>query len=207
MTSTEKRVAIYARVSTTDRGQDPENQLRALREWCGRAGHTIVAEYVDRVSGAKGADQRPRLAAMLDDAHRRQFDMVLVWALDRLSREGMVAIIGYLQRLAAASVSFHSYTEPALSTDNEMVRDIVLAVMASLAKVERQRISERVCAGLDRARAAGKHLGRPRLDDERRAKVRDLLMEGVSIRRAALAADCGLGTVSRIAAEIRARTD
>jgi DNA invertase Pin-like site-specific DNA recombinase len=77
---------------------------------------------------------------MLDATHRRQFDLLLVWAVDRLSREGMAPTIGHLQRLAAAGVAFHSYTEPLLSTDNEIVRDIVLAVMASLAKMERQKI-------------------------------------------------------------------
>lgn len=74
---------------------------------------------------------------MLDAAHRRQFDLLLVWALDRFSREGMAATVGYLQRLTAAGVAFHSYTEPHLSTENELVRDILLAIMASLAKVER----------------------------------------------------------------------
>src|SRR6478735_12189138 len=133
------RVAIYARVSTDDRGQDPENQLAQLRTWCADTGHQIVAEFVDYASGSKGADKRPRFATMLDAAHRRQFDVLLVWALDRLSREGMIPTIGHLQRLAAAGVAFHSYTEPLLSTDNDMVRDIVLAVMASMAKMERQK--------------------------------------------------------------------
>src|ERR1700724_3119152 len=135
------RVAIYARVSTEDRGQDPENQLAQLRAWCASAGHEIAAEYVDHASGSKSESKRPRFAAMLDDAHRRKFDLVLVWALDRLTREGMIATVGYLQRLAAAGVAFHSYSEPALCSDNEMVRDIVLAVMASLAKAERARMS------------------------------------------------------------------
>ncbi len=142
------RVAIYARVSTEDRGQDPENQLAQLRAWCAAAGHEIIAEYVDHASGGKDASKRPQFAAMLDTAHRRQFDVVLCWALDRFSREGIVPTIGHLQRLASYGVTFHSYTEPMLSTDNEMVRDIVLAVMASLAKVERQKISERTKAGL-----------------------------------------------------------
>jgi DNA invertase Pin-like site-specific DNA recombinase len=155
------RVAIYARVSTEDRGQDPENQLAQLRAWCGAAGHEIVTEYVDHASGGGGADKRPRFAAMLEAAHRRQFDTVLCWALDRLSREGMVATVGYLQRLASAGVVFHSYSEPALCSENEMVRDIVLAVMSSLAKVERARISERTKAGLARVRAKGQRLGRP----------------------------------------------
>ena len=165
------RVAIYARVSTEDRGQDPENQLAQLRAWCASAGHKIAAEYVDHASGAKGEAKRPRFAAMLDDAHRRQFDVVLCWALDRLSREGMVATVGYLQRLAAAGVAFHSYSEPALCSENEMVRDIVLAVMSSLAKVERARISERTKAGLARTRAAGGRLGRPTLADKVRQQI------------------------------------
>src|SRR3979490_2044425 len=101
------RVAIYARVSTEDRGQDPENQLAQLRTWCASAGHQIVTEYVDHASGGKGADKRPRFKAMLDDAHRRRFDVVLCWALDRLSREGMVTTVGYLQRLHSAGVAFH----------------------------------------------------------------------------------------------------
>src|SRR4051812_39954264 len=119
-----KWVALYARVSTDDRGQDPENQLSELRSWCVAAGHKIVREYIDRSSGAKGADKRTRLAAMMNDAHRHQFDLVLVWALDWLSREGRVPTIGHLQRLASYGVAFHSYTEPMLTTDNDLVRDI-----------------------------------------------------------------------------------
>jgi DNA invertase Pin-like site-specific DNA recombinase len=140
------RVALYARVSTDDRGQDAENQLAQLRARCAAAGHEIVSEYVDHVSGGKGADKRQQFARMFDDAHKRRFDMVTVWALDRLTREGMVATVGYLQKLAAAGVAFHSYTEPALCSDNEMVRDIVSAVMSALAKAERERISARTKA-------------------------------------------------------------
>jgi DNA invertase Pin-like site-specific DNA recombinase len=143
------RVAIYARVST-DKRQDPENQLRQLRAWCASACHDIVREYVDHASGGKGAEKRPEFAAMLADAHKQQFDLVLCWALDRLSREGMVLTVLHVQRLASYGVGFHSYTEPMLSADNEMVREIVLAVMASLAKIERQKISERTRAGMQR---------------------------------------------------------
>ena len=175
-----KRVAIYARVSSEERGQDPENQFAQLRAWCAASGHSIVREYVDRASGAKGERQRPQFAAMLDEAHRRQFDTVLCWAIDRLSREGMVPTVGYLQRLAAAGVAFHSFTEPMLSTDNEMVRDIVLAVMASLAKVERARISDRTKAGLARVRAKGTRLGRPALDDRTRAKIAEMAYQGLT---------------------------
>ena len=90
--------------------QDTDNQLLQLREWCASAGHEIVDEYVDRISGAKGKDKRPEFARMFDDAHKRRFDIVLCWALDRFSREGMVPTIGHLQRLAAAGVGFHSFT-------------------------------------------------------------------------------------------------
>jgi DNA invertase Pin-like site-specific DNA recombinase len=174
------RIAIYARVSTDDRGQDPENQLAQLRTWCAAAGHEIGAEYVDHASGGKGASKRPQFAAMLEAAHRRRFDVLLVWALDRLSREGMVATIGYLQRLAAAGVAFHSYTEPALSTDNELVRDVLLACMSALAKQERLRISERTKAGLERVKAKGVRLGRPALDDMMQGKIAALAGRGLT---------------------------
>ena len=90
------RVAIYARVSTDDKGQDPENQLRELRAWCVNSGHTIAGEYVDAESGRKGADKRKRFGALFDDAAKRKFDCVLFWALDRFSREGMAQTIGHL---------------------------------------------------------------------------------------------------------------
>ena len=192
-----KRVAIYARVSTEDRGQDPENQLVQLRAWCAAAGHQIVAEYIDHVSGGKSASKRPRFAAMVEDAHRRRFDLVLVWALDRLSREGMVPTIGHLERLASYGVEFHSYTEPMLSTDNELVRDIVLAVMSSLAKVERQKISERTKAGLERARARGKRLGRAPFSALNSEKLRMALDAGQNWHAASVATGIPYSTVKK----------
>lgn len=174
------RVAIYARVSTDDRGQDPENQLAQLRAWSAAAGHTIAAEYIDHVSGGKGADDRPQLARMLDDAHKRKFDVVLCWALDRLTREGLAETIGYLRRLGNAGVAFHSYSEPMLSTDNPVVRDVLLAVMASMASMERARISERTKAGLARLRAKGVRLGRQPLDDDKQAAIAELAAEGLT---------------------------
>jgi DNA invertase Pin-like site-specific DNA recombinase len=157
------RIAIYARVSTEDKGQDPENQLRQLRNWCANAGHEIAREYIDRESGRKGSKERKQFAALFDDAHKRKFDCVLFWALDRFSREGMVPTIMYLQRLSACGVGFHSYTEAHLATDNELVRNILLALLASLAKVEAQKIGERTRAGMARAKAKGVRIGRPAL--------------------------------------------
>jgi len=95
----------------------------------------------------------------------------MFWALDRFSREGMVPTILHLQRLASYGVSFHSFTEAHLATDNELVRNILLALLASLAKVEAQKISERTKAGMARARAKGKHIGRPAIGEELRLKI------------------------------------
>lgn len=199
------RIAIYARVSLDDGRQDAENQLVQLRAWCASAGHEIAAEYVDRASGGKGADKRPQFAAMLDAAHRRQFDIVLCWAIDRLSREGMAATVGYLQRFAAAGVAFHSYSEPHLSTDNELVRDILLAVMASLAKVERQKISERTKAGLARVRAKGVRLGRPTIGDKVQARIVTLARENPAMTAYAIAkaVGCDVKTAAKYAVAAR----
>jgi DNA invertase Pin-like site-specific DNA recombinase len=106
-----KRVAIYARVSTDDKGQDPENQLMQLCAWCASGGHEIVDEYIDRESGRKGSDKRKQFAALFEEASRRKFDLVLFWVLDQFSREGMVPTINYLQRLDSYGIAFHSHTE------------------------------------------------------------------------------------------------
>jgi DNA invertase Pin-like site-specific DNA recombinase len=121
------RVAIYARVSTDDK-QNPENQLRELRAWTLNSNHTISGEYVDYESGGKGASKRKQFAALFEDGAKRKFDCVVFWALDRFSREGMTQTIGYLQRLASYGISFHSYTEPHLATDNELVRNYLACV-------------------------------------------------------------------------------
>jgi DNA invertase Pin-like site-specific DNA recombinase len=158
-------VAIYARVSTDDKGQNPENQLLQLRAWCKRMGYPLVREYVEHENGGKGAEYRKQLAAMFAGAARREFDLLLVWSLDRFSREGMAATVGHLQRLASQGVAFRSLTEEHLSTENELVRNILLATLSSLAKLEREKISQRTKAGLERARAKGKVLGRSKFSD------------------------------------------
>ena len=132
------------------------------------AGHTINREYVDYESGRKGADKRKQFAALFDEAAKRKFDCVLFWALDRFSREGMARTIMHLQRLSSYSVAFHSYTEPHLATDNELVRNILLALLSSLAKVE---AAERTKAGMARARANGIKIGRPKLAAELRHEI------------------------------------
>jgi DNA invertase Pin-like site-specific DNA recombinase len=196
------RIALYARVSTED--QDTENQLTQLREWCVRSGHEIVREYVEHESGRTGTNKRQEFGRMFDDASRRRFDCVLFWALDRFSREGMVPTILHLQRLTSYGVAFHSYTEPHLATDNELARNIILATLSSLAKVEAQKISERTKAGLARARAKGKRIGRPRIAVELDAAVRASLAQGTGVVKTARALGCGVGTVQRIKGEMAA---
>lgn len=156
------RVAIYLRVSKDDGSQDTDNQLLQLREFCERwEGHELVAEYVDRESGTRGRRERRVFDRMFVDAARRRFDVLLFWALDRFSREGIRKTIAYLERLDACGVSFKSHTEPFLDTDNELIAHIVLGVTSYYAQQEALRISDQTKAGLERARRNGKVLGRP----------------------------------------------
>jgi DNA invertase Pin-like site-specific DNA recombinase len=193
------RIAIYARVSTED--QTSENQLRDLRDWCKRQEHTIVKEYVEAETGTKGTAKRKAFAQLFKDGARHRFDCVLFWALDRFSREGMMATVQHLQRLDVCGVSWRSHTEPHLSTDNELVRDILLALLSSLAKLEARKIRERTIAGLDRARAQGVVLGRPKVGDEVEAAIRASLSQGNGIIKTAKLCGCGVGTVQRIKAQ------
>jgi len=155
-----------------------KRRRKRLRAWCAHSGHTISLEYVEHESGRKGADKRKQVAALFEDAAKKKFECVLFWALDRFSREGMAQTIVHLQRLTSCGVSFHSYTEPHLSTDNELVRNILLALLSSLAKVEAQKIGERTKAGMARARAKGIKIGRPRLAIEIRQKIAERTANG-----------------------------
>ena len=178
------RIALYARVSTKDKGQDHENQLRELRAFVERKaadGWTLAVEYVDRASG-KTAD-RPAFKRMFEAASRKEFDLVLFWALDRFSREGVVETLQHLQKLTNYGVEWFSYREEYLRSVG-MFRDAVLAILACIAQQERTRISERVTAGLARARAQGKALGRPRAA-VRTERVLALRGRGLSLRKIA----------------------
>src|SRR5215467_13303369 len=129
-----ERVALYARVSTKDGRQDTENQMLALREYCGKQGWEIVAEYVDHETG--GHPKRPHFQRMFADARMRRFDLVLFWSLDRLSREGVSATLNHLERLADAGVNWRSFTEQYLDSCG-IFRDAVLSILATIAKQER----------------------------------------------------------------------
>lgn len=150
------KAAIYARVSTLD--QDPENQLAELRRYIEARGWSSV-EYVDRgVSGAK--DRRPALDAMIRDAKRRRFDVVVCWRLDRLGRN-LKHLITLLEELQALGVAFVSLAEGIDATTP--AGRLQMHILGAIAEFERGRIRERVLAGLQRARTQGKRLGRPRM--------------------------------------------
>ncbi|HYS72459.1 MAG TPA: recombinase family protein [Thermoplasmata archaeon] len=157
MADGESRTAIYARVST-DR-QETENQLRELREFCSKRGYAIVRECVDEDVSGKVA-RKPQLEDLLKAAHRRDFDLVVFWSLDRLTRRGADDAADVLSRIAATGCVFVSYTEPALNTLGPWAR-IVVDLLAIVANLEAKRISDRTKAGLATARARGTRSGRP----------------------------------------------
>jgi len=176
------RAALCTRVSTRDKGQETANQLRELRELCVTQGWTIIHAYEDHESGGKA--DRTQFKAMMADAAQRKFDVLLFWALDRFSREGVYETHTYLKRFDDFGVRFRSFTEPYLDSCG-MFRDAVISILAVIAKQERVRISERVRAGLHRARVqgtkSGKPIGRPRAVFAR-DKVQELRAQGLSWR-------------------------
>src|SRR6267378_3633519 len=125
------RVAIYGRVSTKDKGQEVENQLVQLREFAARQGWTVTREYVDHETGSKS--DRVQFQAMFEDASRRRFDLLVFWSLDRLSREGVLQTLNYLNRLTSYGVGFRSFTEQYFDSCG-IFKDAVIAIMATVAK-------------------------------------------------------------------------
>ena len=153
------KVSIYARVSTRDK-QETLNQLAQLREFCQRQSWLVVAEFIDHETGS--VPTRAEFQKMLLHASQRKFDVLLFWALDRLTREGTLATLQYLERLTSYQVGYKSFTEPYLDSCGTF-KDVVISLLATMAKQERLRMGERVRAGLNRVRTQGKKLGRPPL--------------------------------------------
>src|SRR3989441_1266944 len=152
------KVAIYARVSTTN-GQDPELQLRELREYCQRRGWEIAGEYVDvGISGAK--ERRPELDRLMAEARKRRLDAVVVYRYDRFARS-LRQLVNSLEEFRSLGIDFVSLHEGVdTSTPNGR---LVFGIFASIAEFERELIRDRVRSGIASARAKGKHLGRPRV--------------------------------------------
>lgn len=157
------KIAIYARVSMDEhkedrRYQEPENQLTPFREWASKQGWDVYKEYIDKASGAD--PNRPMFRMMLQDAMLLRFDNIIVWKLDRFSRETMSQVIGRIQRLRERKIGIMSFTESWLNTsvDNPM-GELVLAIMSWAAAEERRKISERTKAGIAQRRAIGQWKG------------------------------------------------
>src|ERR1700750_2323039 len=169
------RVALYGRVSTNNGRQDTENQFAQLRQFAATQGWRIAHEYREH-AGGKGTD-RKEFQSMFVAASRREFDILLFWSLDRLSREGTVETLNHLQRLTGYGVDYRSFTEQYLDSTG-IFKEAVIGILAAVAKQERVRLSERTIAGLERARAQGRVGGRPRVqDDPKTVRVLHVLRE------------------------------
>ena len=161
-----KRAALYLRVSTVD--QHPETQVYDLRQMAVQRGYEIVKEYTDRISGVKA--RRPALDEMMRDARRGRFDVVLVWACDRIARS-VRHFLEVLDEFNRFGIEFVSFRE-SIDTAGPLGRAVVV-IIGAIAELERNLIVERVRAGMRRARLEGRHIGRPAIDLDREAIVRD----------------------------------
>jgi len=174
------RIAVYARVSTVNGGQDPQMQLRELREYVERRQGTIAGEYVDiGISGAK--EKRPQLDRLMADAHKRKFDMVIVWRFDRFARS-VSHLLRALETFKALGIDFVSFSEQ-MDTSTPAGK-MVFTVLGAVAELERSLIVERVKAGMRNAKAKGHLPGRKRfaIDIDR---VRNRINAGESLRAVA----------------------
>jgi DNA invertase Pin-like site-specific DNA recombinase len=190
------KVAIYARVSTANNGQDPTMQTRELREYIERRGWTLAGEYVDiGISGTK--ERRPELDRLMADAHRRRFDAIVVWKFDRFARS-VSHLLRALETFKVQGIEFVSFSEQ-MDTSTPAGK-MVFTVLGAVAELERSLIVERVKAGLRNARAKGKRLGRPKkiLDTKRIAALR---AKGIGWKRIAAEMGVGVGTIYRVALE------
>ncbi|HLX60310.1 MAG TPA: recombinase family protein [Planctomycetota bacterium] len=185
------RVAIYARVSTSE--QNADMQTAELREYAARRGWTLAGEFVDTgISGTKAS--RPELDKLMAAARRRRFDLVLVWRFDRFARS-TAHLLAALDEFRGLGVDFVSLHE-AVDTTTPLGK-MVFTVVAAVAELERTIIVERVKAGVERARAKGKKLGRPQGTKADVAQIGALTAEGQSVRQIARALGVGIGTVQR----------
>ncbi len=159
-------IAIYCRVSTDK--QEADNQLLQLRAYAIKSGYHIHNEYVDIISGKETS--RPAYDAMFTDAHKKLFDLVLFWDLSRFSRAGTLYTLQKLKELENCGIDWESYQEPYFKSVGQF-KDVVLAVVATVAKIEREKISERTKAGLARARKKGKPIGKRGKDKKPRNRA------------------------------------
>jgi len=168
---------IYSRVSTAD--QHYENQITQLTEYANKQGWTVTEVKTDTASGSKSMDERQGLKEVFQMAHKKKFDILLFWSLDRFSREGSRKTLEYLTTLDSYGIQWHSYTEQYISSLG-IFSDAIISLLSCLAKQERVRISERTKAGLERVKAQGIRLGRPAIKPEVIQRAKDLRAKGLS---------------------------
>ncbi|MFC2072027.1 recombinase family protein [Chloroflexota bacterium] len=196
------KVGLYARVSTTDKEQNPLTQLMPMREYVkAQEGWSIFCEYTDHVP-ATDLTHRVQWRELLDDASKRRLDIILVWRIDRAFRSVLDAATT-LERLRSWHVGLRSYSEPWLDTTSPF-GEALYYITAAYAQLEREILRERVRAGMDRARKQGHKIGRPKVMDRRGLKSRfgavlERLQKGqVSRRQAAIELDIGYATLVRL---------
>jgi len=188
------RVALYARVSTTD--QSTDSQLLDLRRYVSERSWNIFKEYVDKgISGTK--DSRPALNELMNDAKKRRFDVVLVWRFDRFARSTKHLILA-LEEFRNLGIDFVSYQEN-IDTSSPL-GSAIFTIISAVAQLERDIIAERVKAGLRRAKENGKRLGRPKGTAQDADAIHRLKSEGLSVRQIAEALQTSKSTVARLLA-------
>jgi DNA invertase Pin-like site-specific DNA recombinase len=193
-----KRAALYLRVSTT--GQTVDNQRLELEKVAAARGWTVVAIYEDAgISGAKGREKRPGLDQLLKDAGRGKFNVVMAWAIDRIGRS-LLDLLTTIQHLQERRVDLYLDRQQLDTTTSN--GKLLFQIIGAFAEFERAMIQERVHAGLQRARAQGKQLGRPRVPRETEDAVRAALTAGTGILKTAKTLGLGTKTVQRIKAEM-----
>ena len=189
-----KKAAIYGRVST--KTQDTENQLRELRKVARRHGWKVTHKYIDHgISGSKGREQRPEYDEMLNAVIRKEFDVIMAWSVDRLARS-LQHLIGFLDEIHAKGVHLYLHQQ---GVDTTTPAGKALFQMTGVfAEFERAMIQERVRAGLERARAQGKVLGRPPVSKAVERRILKARKQGKGILKIAKEVGCGTGTVQRV---------
>ncbi len=189
-----RTAALYARVSTD--GQTTENQLRELRQVADRMGWQVVGEYVDHgVSGAKGRDQRPQFDALCKAAVRRESDVIMSWSVDRLGRS-LQHLVAFLGEVHAKGVDLYLHQQGIDTTTP--AGKAMFQMCGVFAEFERAIIQERVKAGLARARASGKTLGRPSVGSKVENAIRKHRASGKGIRKIARELSVGVSVVQRV---------
>ena len=192
----EKRVGLYLRVSTS--GQTVENQRQELMRVAKQRGWQVVEEYVDHgISGSKGRDERPAFKKLTKDAAAGKLDMVAAWSIDRIGRS-LQHLVEFMEELKTQGVGLYLHQQNVDSST--AAGKAMLSMCGVFAEFERSIIVERINAGLARAKAEGKELGRPRVDDATEREIRKMLAKGTGKLKIARTLKVGVSTVQRVAA-------